>query len=258
MGIPSRENSRLGIVVSIALHVAIALLLVVPFARHVVPPILQGAGGPGPAGGGGGGRGGTGGSTRPDTKEQLRFIEVAPEARPAAPVTPPPQPVVPPQPVEVRPPPPPPDVRTEADVATKVQPAAVAAPVPGSGGGSGTDGSSGAGPGSGGGTGTGVGTGRGSGVGPGTGGGMQANYPPLPIEMFLPPMPIPDRVRGFRLIAEFDVDETGRVVSFTFNETKDGGYNKRLRQVLGSIRFRPGSRLDGTPVRMKAQIEYIL
>ena len=258
IGIPEgRENNRLGMAVSVALHVAIALLLLVPFARHVVTPILQGAGGPGPAGGGGGGRGGTGGSTRPETKEQLRFIEVAPEARPAAPVTPPPQPIVPPKPVEI-PPPPPPEVRTEVDVATKSQPVPAVAPVPGSGGGSGTDGTTGAGPGSGGGTGTGVGTGRGSAVGPGTGGGTQANYPPLPVEMFLPPMPIPDRLRGFRMIAEFDVDETGRVVSFTFTETRDGGYNRRLRDVLRSIRFRPGSRPDGTPVRMKAQIEYIL
>jgi hypothetical protein len=76
--------------------------------------------------------------------------------------------------------------------------------------------------------------------------------------MFLPPMPIPDRLHGFRMVAEFDVDETGRVVSFTFTETRDGSYNRKLRDVLRSIRFRPGSRPDGTPVRMKAQIEYIL
>jgi periplasmic protein TonB len=76
--------------------------------------------------------------------------------------------------------------------------------------------------------------------------------------MFLPPMPIPDRLRGVRMIAEFDIDETGRVVSFKFTETRDGGYNRRLREVLRSIRFRPGSRPDGTPIRMKAQIEYIL
>jgi protein TonB len=236
----------------------VALLLIVPFARHVVTPILQGAGGPGPAGGGGGGRGGTGGESRPASTENLRFIQVAPDVPPAAiPVTPPPQPVVPPKPVDI-PPPPPREVRPDTSPAARSQPSTANAPVPGSGGGSGTDGTSGAGPGSGGGTGTGIGTGRGSGVGPGTGGGTQANYPPLPVEIFLPPMPIPDRLRGFRMIAEFDVDETGRVVSFTFTETKDGGYNRRLRDILRSIRFRPGSRPDGTPVRMKAQIEYIL
>jgi periplasmic protein TonB len=258
IGIPQgRENRRLGIVVSVALHVAIALLLLVPFTTHVVAPILQGAGGPGPAGGGGGGRGGTCGTTRPPSNEGLRFIQVAPEAAvEARPVVPPPLPVVPPKPVEI-PPPPPLEVKADTSTATK-SPSTTIAPVPGSGGGSGTDGTNGAGPGTGGGTGTGVGTGRGSGVGPGTGGGTQANYPPLPIEMFLPPMPIPDRLRGFRMIAEFDVDESGRVVSFTFTETRDGGYNRRLRDVLRSIRFRPGARPDGRPVRMKAQIEYIL
>ncbi len=258
IGIPEgRENRPLGIVVSIALHVAIALLLLVPFATHVVTPILQGAGGPGPAGGGGGGRGGTGGARLP-SNENLRFIQVAPETPAAKPVVPPPQPVVPPKPAEIPRPTPPPEPRPDTSATIKSQPALAIAPVPGTGGGSGTDGTNGAGPGSGGGTGTGVGTGRGSGVGPGTGGGMQANYPPLPIEMFLPPMPIPDRLRGFRMIAEFDIDEMGRVVSFTFTETKDGGYNRKIREVLRSIRFRPGSRPDGTPIRMKAQIEYIL
>jgi protein TonB len=243
--------------VSVALHVVVAVLLVVPFSRHVVTPILQGAGGPGPAGGGGGGRGGTGGATQPTRNEQLRYIRVAPDA-PLAPesVVAPARPVVPPKPIES--PPPTPTPRPDTAAAAKPQPTPDIAAAPGSGGGSGSDGTTGSGPGSGGGTGTGVGTGRGSGVGPGTGGGTQANYPPLPVEMFLPPMPIPDRLRGFRMIAEFDVDETGRVVSFTFTETKDGGYNRRLRDVLRSIRFRAGSRPDGTPIRMKAQIEYIL
>ncbi len=262
IGIPQgRESPRLGIVVSIALHVAIALLLLVPFATHVVTPILQGAGGPGPAGGGGGGRSGTGGARQTPSNENLRFIQVAPEAPPAArPIVPPPRPVVPPKPVEIpRPAPaPPPEPRQDTSAATKVEPTAAIAPASGTGSGSGTDGTTGAGPGSGGGTGTGVGTGRGSGVGPGTGGGSQANYPPTPEVMFLPPMPIPERVRGFRMIAEFEIDETGRVVSLKFTETKDGGYNRKLRDVLRSIRFRPGSRPDGTPVRMKAHIEYIL
>jgi protein TonB len=259
LGIPqASENRRLGIVVSVGLHVLVALLLVVPFAKHVVAPILQGAGGPGPAGGGGGGRGGTGGAAQAPRNEALRYIQVAPEARRAAePVVAPP-PVVPPKPIETPAPTPLPQPRPDSAAAAKPQPTTDVAAAPGSGGGTGSDGTSGSGPGSGGGTGTGTGTGRGSGVGPGTGGGTQANYPPLPVEMFLPPMPIPDRLRGFRMIAEFEVDETGRVVSFTFTETRDGGYNRRLRDVLRSIRFRPGSRLDGTPIRMKAQIEYIL
>ncbi|MGA9837004.1 MAG: hypothetical protein WBQ26_06790, partial [Gemmatimonadaceae bacterium] len=118
----------------------------------------------------------------------------------------------------------------------------------------GHDGSSGNGPGRGGGTGSGVGTGRGSGTGPGTGGGTQANYPPQPIEVFLPPYPIPDDVKGFHLVAEFDVDSTGRVLNMDFTPTRDRGYNRRLTDVLRSFKFRPGTTPDGTPVHMKAQI----
>jgi len=131
-------------------------------------------------------------------------------------------------------------------------------PVPtmtvGTNGGAGADNTSGSGPGSGGGVGTGVGTGRGSGVGPGTGGGVEVNYPPTPIEMFIPPLPVPASVRGFHLIAEFDVDETGKVLSLRFNETRDRGYNGRLRDILRAYRFRPGTKPDGTPIRMKTQI----
>jgi periplasmic protein TonB len=260
IGIPrGREDRRLGVVVSVALHALVAALLIVPFTSGVVQPILQGAGGPGPAGGGGGGRGGSGGAAQPPSDERLRFIQIAPEAAPAAqPVVAPPPPAVPPKPVETPQPVSPPPQTTADTAAAKAQPTPDVAAAPGSGGGSGTDGTTGSGPGSGGGVGTGVGTGRGSGVGPGTGGGNEANYPPSPVDMYLPPIPVPDRLRGVRVIAEFDVDETGRVVSFKFTETQDGGYNKRLREVLRSIRFRPGSRPDGTPIRMKAQIEYIL
>ena len=108
----------------------------------------------------------------------------------------------------------------------------------------------------GGGVGSGVGTGKGSATGPGTGGGTQADFPPRPIEFFLPPLPPPSSVRGFHFIAEFDVDSTGRVVDFKFTETRDGDYNRRLASVLPSMRFRPGTHPDGTPLRMKAQIGY--
>jgi hypothetical protein len=132
----------------------------------------------------------------------------------------------------------------------------VASAEPGAGGGSGADGSAGAGPGSGGGVGSGVGTGKGSGTGPGTGGGTQANYPPTPIEFFLPPMPPPSSVRGQHFTAEFDVDSTGRVLAFDFTPTRDGDYNKRIAQVLRQMKFRPGTGPDGSPLRMKAQVGY--
>ena len=104
--------------------------------------------------------------------------------------------------------------------------------------------------------GSGVGTGRGSANGPGTGGGTQVNYPPQPIEFFLPPLPPPASVRGFKFLAEFDVDSTGRVLDVKFTDTPDGGYNRRIQNVLRAMRFRPGTRPDGTPLRMKAQVGY--
>lgn len=250
-----REDRRVGAALSILLHVLVIALLVTPIAAgHELVERAQGAGGPGPAGGGGGGRGGTGGQV----KEQLQFVLVAPPPAAATVPTPAVQPPVqPPLPV-VKPPEPvvaPPVVQAPVvdEKPSTTKPLDVAATL-GVGGGSGKDGTSGNGPGSGGGVGSGIGTGRGSGIGPGTGGGTQANYPPSPIELFMPPMPVPGAVQGTHVIAEFDVDETGRVLSVEFTPTRDRGYNKRLDEVFRSFKFRPGTRPDGTPIRMKYQL----
>jgi hypothetical protein len=69
-------------------------------------------------------------------------------------------------------------------------------------------------------------------------------------------MPPPSSVRGQRFTAEFDVDSTGRVLTFDFTPTRDGDYNKRIAQVLRAMKFRPGTRPDGSPLRMKAQVGY--
>ncbi len=246
----------MGAVVSVLLHVLVILLVVTPFtSTAVLREMPQGAGGAGPAGGGGGGHGGTGGQAR-EARELLRYVAVAPAPRPQAPVVappvprprpqvaPPPKPVLQPEPEKVAEPVAPPAPAKAADVSQ----------VAGVGGGSGHDGTAGSGPGKGGGVGSGVGTGRGSGSGPGTGGGTQANYPPQPIEMFLPPYPIPSDVKGFHLIAEFDVDSTGRVLTMQFTPTPNRGYNRRLEDVFRSFKFRPGTTPDGTPLHMKAQI----
>ena len=251
-----REDRRVGALASLLVHVLIVMLLITPFAvHHAIVEREQGAGGPGPAGGGGGGHSGTGGAPM---SERLQFMQVAPQPAPVpAPSVqvPPPTPVPPTQPVKIEPQPPTPAV--EPKVAVVAPPTAPqVAPMPGVGGGTGHDGTNGSGPGSGGGVGSGIGTGRGAGIGPGTGGGNQANYPPQPVELFLPPLPPPDRVRGFHLIAEFDVDSTGRVLSMDFTPTKDGDYNKKLQDVLRRVRFRPGVRPDGIPIRMKTQLDY--
>lgn len=254
---PAREDRRASGLLSLLAHLLVVMLLVTPFAvHHAIVEQDQGAGGAGPAGGGGGGYGGTGGAQDHDG---LQFIQVAPEPVVAAPtmpvpVVPPPTPVPPPEPLKVEPPTTP---AVEPQVA-QVAPAKLPDPAPttGVGGGTGHDGTAGSGPGSGGGVGSGIGTGRGAGLGPGTGGGNQANYPPQPIEVFLPPLPAPAKVHGFHLVAEFDVDETGRVRGFDFTPTRDGDYNKRLQDVFKSTRFRPGTRPDGTPIRMKTEISW--
>jgi len=258
IGLPLRDEGRKqGAVISVLVHAVIIGLLLMPIvlARTVITRIEQGAGGPGPAGGGGGGRGGL-----QAPRERLQFVRVAPEPVPTPKTLPPvpvPVPVVqkviPPPVPKVTPPEPPTPKPIEQAAAAPATPVTLAA---GLGPGTGNDGTTGNGPGSGGGVGSGVGTGRGSGVGPGTGGGSQVNYPPQPIEFFLPPLPPPSSVRGFRFIAEFDVDSTGRVLDFKFSETRDGDYNRRIAGVLKAMRFRPGTRPDGTPLRMKAQVGY--
>jgi hypothetical protein len=129
--------------------------------------------------------------------------------------------------------------------------------VPGTGGGTGNDGTAGSGPGSGGGVGSGVGTGRGSGNGPGTGGGDAEVFPPTVIALTILPIPVPAKVRPYTLVAYFDVDTLGNATLLSFNPSKDGGYNRRIREMLGEIRFRPATRQDGRPVRDTAQISAI-
>ena len=256
VGIPMRdEGRRTGVIISVLVHLLIIGLLIAPFMMpsSVIERMQQGAGGAGPAGGGGGGTRGTGGA-----RESLRFVWLAPDPVPTPttlpPVAPPVEPKVAlPKPTPMNAPPvtvPPPQSAVSAS------PVSVASAIPGAHGGSGADGTAGAGPGSGGGVGAGVGAGKGSANGPGTGGGTQANYPPEPIAFFLPPLPPPKSVQGFHFIAEFDVDSTGRVLDLRFTETRDGDYNRRIASVLRAMRFRPGTRPDGTPLRMKTQIGY--
>lgn len=252
MGIPEPDQrGRTGFVLSALIHLALFLILFLPalVAQQMLAPETQGAGGAGPAGGGGGGTGGTGGAAvKP---ERLQYIQVAPAPPPVA-STPVPNPVVPPKqivppPVEQKPAPP-----VQTPPTAPVTGPAVAAP--GTGGGSGNDGSGGNGPGSGGGVGSGVGTGRGSGTGPGTGGGPGTVYPPTVTNLAILPIPVPGKVRPYKLIAYFDVDERGNATLISFNPSKDSNYNKKIREMLAEVRFRPAVRWDGTAVRDTAWI----
>jgi protein TonB len=230
------------LLISIGIHLLIILLLIVPFTSPEMIREVLGAGGLGPAGGGGGGNRGTGGIAK---DERLQFVRVAP-----APTPPPP------------PGQPPPVVKPPQQPAAPTQPSAsetadAKSTVAGTGGGSGTDGSAGSGSGSGGGVGSGVGTGKGTSVGPGTGGGPGTVYPPAPTELFLPPLPVPNKAKG-TVIVVFEVDSTGKVLDLQFTPTKDGAYNRKLREALVAIRFRPAVNAQGVPVRGKAEITYSL
>jgi protein TonB len=253
IGIPLRDDGRrAGAVVSVLVHALIIGLLLIPLMipGPVIERIQQGAGGAGPAGGGGGGRQGTGG-----TRESLRFVRLAPDPVPTPKVLPPtPTPVVP----KIAPPVPkpvtPPAKAPDEQAAIPAPQTTVAAAVPGANGGSGRDGTAGAGPGSGGGVGSGIGPGKGSATGPGTGGGNQANYPPQVLNMTLPPLPPPASVRGWTMLANFDVDSTGRVLDFKVNESPDRSYDRQIANILRTYKFRPGTRPDGSPLRMIAQL----
>jgi periplasmic protein TonB len=241
-----RRSRKVGLALSIALHSLIFALLLLPVllsptARAI---ISGGAGGAGPAGGGGGGFG---------IREGLRYIRVSP-APPASEPTPTPvPPVTPPLKQEVPPPTPQPVQPTPnetppAQAGTADSGATAAAA--GSGG-------PGAGPGTGGGVGSGVGTGTGTAEGPGTGGGTGEDYPPQPLEVFLPPSPIPSKIRRpYTLVVTFDVDTVGKVLSVDFPGTPDGGYNRRLREIFARMRFRPAVSQQGRPLRRAVTLTY--
>jgi len=256
VGIPLAKDRRIqSSIISVLAHVLVILLLIVPFASPELMREVLGAGGPGPAGGGGGGSRGTGGAKT----ERIQFVNVAPVPAPVVPpIVPPIKPpqiqliVPPPVPVPPTPTPPTPTPAKPTPDAGEVKSAVV-----GTGGGSGNDGSAGAGSGSGGGVGSGVGTGKGTAVGPGTGGGPGTVYPPAPTELFLPPIPVPSKARG-TIVVVFDVDSTGKVLDLQFPPTKDGSYNRKLRDALAAIRFRPAVNASGIPVRAKAEITYSL
>lgn len=212
-------------------------LLIGPIATHTFEgKVALGGGGPGPAGGGGGGSRG----------QNLQFVQIRQaSAADVTAITPVPK-IVPPKITESKP-------VTLTPIST---PASTAGAMNTVGRGEGTGGP-GSGPGTGGGTGSGTGTGIGSGSGPGTGGGPGTSYPPTPTQFFLPPLPAPSSIRGYHLIAYFDVDERGNAKLLGFNPSRDGGYNKKLRDVLSALKFRPGVKPDGTPVRDTVDIQFI-
>ena len=236
VGIPEPDQRRRwkGWLASIAIHVTIVVLLLLPpltAALLVIDP--RTAGFLGRLGGGGGGHG------RP---EQLHYMDVVPPA--TAPTKPkPPPPVPPPRPTVVpqkipppAPVPPPSTLAPTADTTTSLASASGAAGGPG------------AGPGTGGGVGSGVGTGTGSGKGPGTGGNGAAKIKATAKLVTAYSVDPPKHPRPFHLVAVFEVAANGASRLLSVNKADDGDFNRKMRDHLLETEFRPATLANGTPV----------
>ena len=53
------------------------------------------------------------------------------------------------------------------------------------------------------------------------------------------------------------MDTLGNATLLSFNPSKDANYNRRIKEMLSEIRFRPATRADGRPVRDTAQISAV-
>lgn len=240
------RSRKVGLALSVAIHSLIIALLLLPvlFSPTARAIISGGAGGPGAAGGGGGGF---------NIREGLRYIRVTPEPSASSPTPTPVPPVTPPVPREV----PPPTPEPVQPIPNETPPAHTGTADSGATQAATGIGGPGAGPGTGGGVGSGVGTGTGSAEGPGTGGGTGEDYPPQPLEVFLPPSPIPSKIRRpYILMVTFDVDSMGKVMSVDFPGTPDRGYNRRLREIFSRMRFRPAVSAQGRPLRRAVTLTY--
>ena len=59
------------------------------------------------------------------------------------------------------------------------------------------------------------------------------------------------------MTAWFDVDSTGKATLLRFTPSPDGGYNKRLKETLLAMKFRPGTRPNGTPIRDTVDVQFV-
>ena len=259
IGIPSTGEPRAqATAAALALHLLLILLVLLPtilVSNRLIDYVQQGAGGPGPVGGGGGGSQSFPGRIK-YFPERVNFMKLETKA-PAVPkqeeVVKPKEEIKIPPPTTPPPPTPDPPVAATTDSAATARVDSTSALI-GAGRGTGNDGTNGNGPGRGGGVGSGIGTGRGSGTGPGTGGGDGTVYPPTVVALPILPLPIPAKVRPYKMVAQFEVDSIGNARLIGFNPSRDSGYNKRIREMLLEIRFRPAVTTDGRPVKAIAVV----
>ena len=251
IGIPTKGEPRAqATAAALGLHLLLILFVLLPtlvVGNELMDYVQQGAGGPGPVGGGGGGNQSFPGRIK-YFPERVDFLKLQTPAVPVPKqeeVVKPKEEIEPPLPLPT-PVPPQPTVTDSAATAARVDSTSA---LVGSGRGTGNDGTNGNGPGRGGGEGSGIGRGRGSGTGPGTGGGDGTIYPPTVVALPILPLPIPAKVRPYKMIAQFEVDSTGNATLLAWNESRDRAYNKRIREMLLEIRFRPAVTMSGRPVK---------
>jgi hypothetical protein len=237
VGIPEAEKPRRwrGWLASIAIHVGIiALLLLPPLTAAVLVLNPHTAGFLGRLGGGGGGH---------SLIERLHYLDVTPPApvpakpKPPPTVVPKPQPMVIPQ--KLPPPtpvPPPTSLAPTTDTTRTASAAGAAGPGPG------------AGPGTGGGVGAGNGTGMGNGKGPGTGGEGGAKIKATAKLVTAYSVDPPKRPRPFHLVAVFEVAANGAARLLSVNKADDADFNRKMRDHLLETEFRPATLANGTPV----------
>jgi protein TonB len=230
VGIPEGPARRWrGLVASIAIHVGVVALLLIPPVAALIAVDPRTAGFLGLRGGGGGGH---------PAPERLHFMNAEPPA-PATSKAKPTPPVPPPRitPAQVPPPTPPP-----APSAPATQDSATSSP---SGGAAGTNGS---GPGTGGGIGAGTGPGVGNGKGPETGGDGATKIKATAKLVTAYSVDPPKRPRPFHLVAVFEVAANGVARLLSVNKADDGDFNKKMRDHLLETEFRPATLANGTPV----------
>ena len=76
--------------------------------------------------------------------------------------------------------------------------------------------------------------------------------------MLMPPQPVPSKLKQMVIGVDFDIDSTGAVLNVSFTETRDGGYNKKIRETVKQFKFRPATRKDGRPVRAVFHVDWLL
>lgn len=232
-GPPSSKGRGAGVLLSIALHLSIILLLLIPLRKDFARVLDQGQltrDGSSSGGGGGGGR--------------LAYISLPapqPTARVTAEVHPPeatPPPVVVTPPVEPPPSIPQPVAEQPAQAAETTGSDSVAGTGPGQGGGTG------------GGQDGGIGPGTGPGTGPGAGGGAGGRgRAPQPRHLIIPPDDPPKELRGVEIRVTFWVDAAGGVDRVAFDPpVSNRKFAGKLAEAMRNYRFRPALGPDGTPI----------